>query len=421
MKRVLAGVGLVAALGIFGFIAWLNPTAAQFRFSPEQTVSVPLGWLLIFVFVAGVGFALLGVSLQQLGRRVRGWGARRRERQAVRAGEWQQSGAELAWDGEIERGRGLLKKAWRRQPDNAAAALALASSYLDTGEYAAARQVLEEAVSRAPNDLDARYALGEILRRSGERAEAIRMLETVCVQHPRAPRALLALRELYAETHAWNDAARVQETYLQAVSDNGRNSIERTRLLHFRYQAAAALEDAAARAEALSALVQSERDYLPAIVSLGDALIADDRADEARKVWEKAFKAQPRRVLIERLLAHPDTPRDRQRTLSLMQKYQQQLDPDTVYLLATNAALQDGQTDAAASSLKAVSKQDSPLVQRHWGEIHQRRGRVDEALQALARAADATALSTYRCKTCGRSNPEWTAHCPSCDSWDSYD
>jgi len=134
---------------------------------------------------------------------------------------------------------------------------------MDTGEYDAARLVLEEAVAIDANDADLRYALGEVLRRTGKTADAIRMLETIRVQHPRAPRALLALRELYDASNAWRDAARVQETYIQTLSDNQRAAAEREQLFYYQYQAAVEIGDAAERIEALTDLANDSRSFVP--------------------------------------------------------------------------------------------------------------------------------------------------------------
>lgn len=421
MRRILLGIAAVLALGLCFFIAWLNPNTVEFRFSTGRAITLQLGWLLIFAFLAGGLLAVFAVSLQQLGRRVAGWSERRRERQVARAGEWQESGTALAWDGDLGRGRSLLKRAWRRQPGNAAAALSLASSYMDTTEYATARQVLEEAIARCPHDADLRYALGEILRRSGESREAIRILETVRVEHPRAPRALLALRELYEDAGAWADAARIQEAYVETLPDSG-SPTERQRLLHYRYQAARSIEDPAARVEALAALVQIDRSFVPAAVALGDALVEAGRRDEAKKHWERSFRAEPRLIFLERLLRHLDEPRERQRIVSLLQKHRQQLDADAVHLLTARMALDDDDVDAAATELQAVARQDAPVVQRYWAEIYQRRGQSTEALRSFSRVADSSGslLTKYRCTACGRESTEWTGFCAGCDRWDTY-
>jgi tetratricopeptide (TPR) repeat protein len=422
MRRILLAVVVVAVLVVFGLLAWLNPGGVDFRFASDRSLRAPLGWLLIFAFVAGAGIAALAASLQRLGARLATIGERRRTKQALQVGEWQESGTALAWDGELDRGRSLLRKAWRRQPHNAAAALALASSYLDTAEYGAARLVLEEALAHDANDADLRFALGELLRRSGQRAEAIRMLETVHVQHPRSPRVLLALRDLYRESGAWSDAARTQEVYLHCLPEAGRNETEREHLLHLHYQTALAEADPERRLAALEAVAQEDRSFLPALVSWGDALVEAGRADEARKLWERALRSHAQLVLVDRLLTQADSGRERQRVLALAQKYRDGFDADGLHLLIARAALADGEVDTAAAELQAVSKQDTPITQREWAEVFRRRGQLEEALQSLQRAAQTppSSAATYQCVSCKRLREGWSGYCAACQHWDTY-
>jgi len=363
--------------------------------------------------------AVVGVALGNAGSRLGGWRARRSARHAAQAGAWHQTGEQLAWGGELERSRALLRKAWRRHPRNGAAALALASSYMDTGEYAAAHDVLAAAVAQDANDPDLRYALGEALRRRGDTADAIRMLETVRVQHPRAPRVLISLRELYRESGRWPEAADLQEAYVNTLPAEARVG-ERERLVRFRYLAALGLRDPVARLNALDALVQTDRSFVPALVSLGDALADAGRADEAQKLWERAFKSQQRLVFIERMLAHDATPRSR--AVALLGKYRDQLDPDSVHLLSARIALAGGEFDRASSELDAISRQDTPTVQRARAELLHRRGQHAQAWEALRRAADALgALATdHRCAVCGRFSEAWVGYCEGCEQWDTY-
>jgi tetratricopeptide (TPR) repeat protein len=421
MRRFFLGIAAVLAIALCFFIAWLNPSVVEFRFWTGRSVALQLGWLLIFTFLAGAILTVSGISLQQFGRRVGGWRERRRLRREERAGAWRESGAALAWDGDLHRGRALLKKAWRSGPEDAAAALALATSFADTGEYGAAREVLDEAVKHTPHDADLRYALSEILRRSGSIDEAIRMLETVRIQHPHAPRALVALRELYEQRRAWADAARIQEAYAAALSDGTRATAERQRLAYYRYQAALEIADPARRAAALAEIGESDRTFFPTVVSLGDALCESGRAEEAKKHWERAFRSVPRLVLIERLLAHAGDARERQRVIGLLDKQRPQLEPDAVHLFMARLALDRDDLEAAAAELQAVARQDEPVVQRYWAEVYRRRGQSAEALRSFARVADAEPLlGGYRCTACGSLSGEWTGYCAHCERWDSY-
>lgn len=420
MKRLLIFGAILVFIAAFVAIVVLNPGEVDFRPTHIHSFRPTLGVLLIVVFCVGVTVALLGGSLRNLGGALGNWRARRDARLAAQAGQWHQAGEQLAWGGELERSRALLRKACKRPPGNSAAALALASSFMDTGEFAAAQEVLEAAVARDAADPDLRYALGEALRRRGESSEAIRMLETVRVQHPRAPRVLISLRELYRETRRWKEAADVQAVYLQALPPaTPRGEVER--LVQFRYQAALALPDLDARLGALDAAVQSDRGFVPALVSLGDALAQHGRAEEAQKLWEKAFKQHPRLVFIERMLAQDDAART-QRAVSLLTKYRDQLDADSVRLLLARTALSEGDLVRASAELQAVTKQDSPTVQRVWAEILYRRGEVEKAWDALRRAADhlGAGAADHHCSVCGRLSEAWSGFCEGCERWDTY-
>jgi tetratricopeptide (TPR) repeat protein len=419
MKRILLVVGAIVLVAAVSALVWLNPNEVEFRPTHVHSFRSTLGLLVVFAFFAGLLVAVLGGVLRNAGSVVGNWGARRSARRATQAGAMHQAGEQLGWGGEVERSRALLRKAWRRHPGNGAAALALASSYMDTGEYVAAQEVLAAAVAEHANDPDLRYALGEALRRRGEGGEAIRMLETVRVQHPHAPRVLISLRELYRESGRWQEAADVQAAYVQTLPAEARVG-EQDRLARFRYQAALALHDPAARLAALDELVRSDRAFVPAIVSLGDALAGAGRADEAQKLWERAFKNQPRLVFIERMLALDAGPRSR--AVTLLGKYRDQLDLDSVRLLSARLALAAGDVDRADAELDAIERQDTPTVQRARAEILHRRGRHAEAWEALRRAADCLgALATdHRCAICGRLSEAWAGYCEGCERWDTY-
>jgi lipopolysaccharide biosynthesis regulator YciM/uncharacterized integral membrane protein len=422
MKKAILFVLGVAVILVFLYVFVLNTAAVEVRLTSHQSVSFPLGVLLVGAFVFGLVVAVLGIALLQAGRSLRTWPARRLERQTTRVAQWERVGNALAWEGDLQRARGLLEKAWRKQPGNSSAALALASSYIDTGEHETARRILTRAVSQGAADEDLRFALSEAARRTGDLPEAIRILETVRVQHPKAPRALRRLRSLYRESGRWQEAAEVQEAYVRCIPSGEPAQAEHHLLTQLRYQAAMSLKNPNVRGEALSALLQSGRTFLPAAVSLGDSLVAAGRIEEAIKQWDRTFRTTPRAVLIERILSQQTNAKDRQRTVAAMKKYQQEMGADSVHIIAARVALEDGDPAAAAAELDAVTRQTAASVQRLRAQVYRARNETDQAIEALTKLAEETgAQSTgYRCTSCGQVEPEWTGYCLACQSWDTY-
>jgi len=421
MKRGLLVLGGIALVALFALLIALNPGEVEFHPTHLHSFRPMLGVLLILTFCAGGALVLLGGGMRQMSVRMSDWRARRSARAATQAAAWHHEGEVAAWAGELERSRSLMRKAWRRHAGNSPAALALASSYMDTGEYVAAQEVLQAALDEDANDADLRYALGETLRRRGETFEAIRMLETLRVRFPHAPRVLISLRELYRDAERWREAADVQAAYLESLPAGARAG-EQTRLVELRYQAALALPEAADRAAALDAVVQRDRSFVPALVSLGDALTETGRVDEAMKVWEKALRAQPRLVLVERLLAHERSSREHDRILAMLGKHWDDLEGDGARLLLARAALASGGLDTAERELRAIGKQDAPTVQRAWADLHHHRGDHSAAWTALCRAADqlGAAAADHHCSACGRASESWEGYCRGCGRWDTY-
>lgn len=421
MKRILLLVGALALVAIVAATVFLNPSEVDFRPTHIHSFRPSLGVLLIITFVGGVVLAALGGALRSVSGRLATWGGRRAVRRSEQAEEWRRDGLRMVWEGDLDHGRSLLRKAWKRRPSDIAAALALASSYLDTGENTAAEEMLAAAVAYDASDPDLRFALGEALRRRGNLDEAIRMLETVRVHHPRAPRALITLRELYRERGDWKNAAEVQAIYLESLPSAVRER-EHATLVNFLYQAALALPEPAERRKALEALLQADRSFVPALVSLGDTLAEQGAAGEGRRVWEKAFKNVQRLVFIERLLATATTAREREQALGLLGKYGQSAAPDALHILLARSALDNDDPDRAEIMLARVSRQEDPVVQRCWADIYRRRGDQGGALSALVKAADALGAATieHRCSVCGQRQEAWAGYCEHCRRWDTY-
>jgi tetratricopeptide (TPR) repeat protein len=419
IKRVVGAAVALLVLGGLGALIWLNPAVVDFQFAREQTLRLPLGWLLVFTFGAGIVVALLLVSTQQLVRRLVGWRQRRREHAAGVVAGWERSALELGWQGEVERARALLHKAYRRGGDNQGAALALATSYMETGEPQRARQILEEAVTHDARDADVRVALAEALRRTGDLNEGIRMLETVRVQHPRAPRALLALRELYREAGRWDEAAQVQAAYVGGLPVAARNGIEGERVADLQYRAAITHPSPAARIEALTKILDAQRNHVPTVVALGEALVADGRGDEAVRLWERALRVVPCMVIATRLFTQQVASRERQRFLASLAKVSG-ITSDTVHYFGARAALEEGSYDGAATELEQLSDRSQPIVQRMWAEVHRQRGAIREAIKALVAAADAdpTKLGGFPCPACQRIAETPGSSMPACKYWD---
>jgi tetratricopeptide (TPR) repeat protein len=421
MKRVLAILVGVAMVCVAAYFTWLNPTTVEFRLSPARSVHAPLSALMLFAFVAGVLLILIVATIQAGRRAFLAWRLDRRQRQVARIDQWEERGERLVWEGDIHQGRSFLQRAWRHNPDRAQAVVALAASYRDTGELGRARQLLKDAADHHRTNPDVLLALAETYRSAGDHVARLEILERLRALHPRSPRVLRAMRDVYVELERWSEAAAAQQSLLSELEGTEGASSERERLTVLRYQAAISLPDPVARVEALEALADTRPQSLPILVSLGDGLLDSGRADEASMLWERTLRMTPRTVLVERLSAMATEPRHRERLRSLLRKLRaDDVRSDSLRLAMAQLYLADGVLDDVGRELEAVQNPDDAplLLQRLWGEVHRRRGQLEQAIAAYARASDSR--SQYMCSGCQRVAADWVAYCPQCGGWDSY-
>jgi predicted Zn-dependent protease/uncharacterized integral membrane protein len=422
MKRALAILVGTVLVCLVAYLSWLNPTTAQFRVTPARTVEAPLAALMAFAFIVGALMVLAVVMIQAGRRAFATWLHGREQRRIERVDEWETRGEDLVWNGRVQHGRALLHKAWQRRPESPHAVLALAASHRDTAEVHRARELLATAAERHHTHPDVLFALAEAHRAAGDRAACIETLERLRALRPHAPRVLRALREQYVHAQRWHDATVLQEALLGEMRDSANQAThEREYLTALRYQASIGLSDPGARIRALEALADTRTDSLPVLVSLGDALLAGSRADEASVLWERALRSTPRTVLVERLAAIATEQRHRDRLRALLRKLRSdQVRADNVRLLTAQLYLADGDADEAARELEALKDPSSapPLLHRLWGDVHRRRGHLEQAVVAYARASAASA--PYRCRVCERTAGQWAGYCPQCGGWDTY-
>jgi len=418
MKRAIAILVGVALVCLVTYVSLLNPAPTDFHLSDARSVQWPLGTLIASAFILGGVLVMAAVTVEASRRAILSWRAERRRRRNRRIDEWEERGEELIWHGDPQRGRALLQKAYQRRPDDTRTVLALAASYRDTGELHRARGVLFDAAAQQHTNPELLFALAETHRAAGERGPYLDVLERLRALHPRAPRVLCALRDAYTEGQRWDETAALQEALIGELRDVQSATRERDQLLHMRYQAALAVSPPAARAAALEAL--GERRAVPVLVSLGDALAASGRHDEASAVWERGLRQTPRTVFVERLVRLASEERHRDRIRALLRKLRPgDVHSDNLRLLLAELYFADGHLDAAARELEGLGpRSDLPaLASRLWGEIYRRRNDVDKALAAFA--AVMGPARAYTCVGCGWSGPEWAGRCPHCGAWDA--
>jgi tetratricopeptide (TPR) repeat protein len=414
---------IAATLIGLGYLLHLNPEQVTLRLSSTSEWSAPLAILLFAVFLLGAA-TTFAFSLVRAGRHALvGWRAQRGARRARRQQLRKEEGLGLSWLGELDKARSLLAKALRDRPDDLAAFLLFARTYLDQGEHQRALDILQEGLDTRGPDPKLLLFLAEAQRGLGALPAAIETLERARRADPASPHVLEALRDAHAAAGRWRDAARVQEELLPLLHDPAARADAERRLVGMRYESALQHPEPAARIAALRALLRAHPDFEPAAVKLGDALLEAGQPRQAERVWRRALARGARSGVparLERLLA--GGPRARRLEALTRRLVRRHPEDGTARLFRARQLVRAGSLDEAAAELAQVTPPWNALAGYHalLAELHVRRGAQDDAVTAFRHALAAVALGTFRCQVCGRHADEWQGFCPGCRSWSSY-
>jgi lipopolysaccharide biosynthesis regulator YciM len=295
---------------------------------------------------------------------------------------------------------------------------ALAADRLDE-----ARVLVEDSLAVHPDHPRLLALLATVSARQNEWRAATNLLERAVGVEPASPRLAAALRDAYARERRWAEAVRAEVGYLALLKRPDQIVAERARLLGLRYELALDRASADDRIKELYGLLWGAPAFLPAAISLGDALQFLGRLREAARVWLRAARIRPAPVLLERLeslyreLGRP------KKMVAVYRRLRRRSDSPLLLRRLVRFLLAEGAIEEAAAEIATASPKiaDDFETQLLRGEVERVRGNTDLALEAFRAAYDSVSTDhvSYLCSTCGRRSSDWEPRCPGCGAWDS--
>jgi tetratricopeptide (TPR) repeat protein len=172
------------------------------------------------------------------------------------------------------------------------------------------------------------------------------------------------------------------------------------------------------------AALRIDRDFLPALVALGDGYEAAGDRREAVRAWERAAETHPALPLLARL---ERVYRDEGRPSRMIALYRDALaragDDLGLAVALGRVYLELEMLDEAADQLEKVEVRapDLPLVHAYLGAVFERRGEVKAAFEEYRRALRLGHAFEWphSCAACGAGIAGWRERCERCRSWNT--
>jgi lipopolysaccharide biosynthesis regulator YciM len=282
-----------------------------------------------------------------------------------------------------------------------------------------------------PSGADDPHAV-DSMRRAREAQQAGRVEEArtlyryVLQRWPHHAGALRAMRDFAIEARDWDEAVAIQQRLLTAAPPADR-AVESEWLAVGYYELGRlelARNDPAAAINHFKAALRADRDFLPAVLALGDAYEAAGDHREAVRTWERAAETRPSLPLLarlERVYRREDRP---SRMIALYRAASERVPDDLALATALGRVYFELEMlDEAAEQFEKleVRAPELPVVHAFLGAVFERRGQSRDAFDEYRRALRLGHGFDWphRCESCGGSTPTWQDRCPQCHRWNT--
>lgn len=417
---------MLILFGVFFLFFWnLNPHDVTLYLFGNQEVTYPVAFVVVGGILIGLIIGFGAHIYSSLMTTWKHWKRDRGEKLNREIGAIYREGVDSLLSGDLKKARTLLQKALDRDPRRVETYIALASLHSQEGTPAEGLALLRKARDLDPQSHEVLFKVAALQEEQGQDEGAIATYQEIVGRERDNRKALRSLRDLYIKHRRWKDALDAQRQIFKAGPDTSRLAEEKEKLQYLRYEVARlALSEGAvdlAKSE-LKDLIRQMPEFTPAWVSLGDALAAQGRGDEAIKTWQDGYVAQGKSIFLSRL---EDYFMNREDPSSLLSFYRNILLERSHDLMARlfygKLCLRLEMVEEALDQFQAIEGAGLETRQVHMlmAETHRRRNRLHDAIAEYQKALGIGSKLTlsYVCDDCGTLSAEWDSRCPACGRW----
>ncbi len=422
MSKVVFAFTLAVIIAL-SILALENPVTVQLRFFQKGPVEIPLYMVMFGAFVLGALFVYVLLLLQGVRGVLLGRREKRIRKRDERSDAYRQEAMKRLRLGDLEKAKSLLEKATQLSPDNLEIYLDLADVLLEGKQYQEASDRYHHVFSMEPENIRGILGIAASSEGRGNFSEAEFYYGRVLEMEKGNPVALRALFAAQKAQKKWQDA---MET-LRILKKEGHVSAEGfdNALAVLWYEQGMKHEESGDLKGSISSFEKSlkeKSEFLPALLSLGEAYIRDGSPDRAVKIWENAllekFQLPLARALENYLIEHEGEK-------ALIQFYKKASSRNEfARLLLAKLYLRLDRVEEAETEISGMPDVEaSPSALIILAEIEKKR--LNEALAnqhyRLAMELLHHQLQAYRCHTCNTSHDKWMPQCRGCGARDTLE
>jgi lipopolysaccharide biosynthesis regulator YciM len=391
-------------------------------------VAVTVGLALLFCFLAGGAVVTLAKLSQEFGLMFERSRLRKATRKTEAIEEEYSRGLVAVLEGRDEEALAHFRAVLERDSRHFNTLLRIGEVLRDQERYAEAIEFHRKAHHIRSEDTQPLYALVEDHEAKGDIDRARAVLGRIIGINRHSIAAWRKLRSLHIKEGNWEKALEAhQRVERYADPRDPRDTADRRFGPGIRYEIAVQRLKSGENREAVAVLrrlLKENKEFIPAHVTLGEALREQGQEQQAVATWCEAFETTGSPVFLTVLEEHYLGREQPLAAIEALKRCISRARKDIVprfYLGKLYFRLE--MLDDAFATLSSLRGRAAYAPTLHYllGRIHERRHQFREATAEYRRVIKEKDLVQleYRCRACGETLMEWTGRCPACGEWNS--
>jgi len=332
-------------------------------------------------------------------------------------------------DGDMQESAKKLKETVSQDTDNIDAYIRLGDLLRKTGHAGNALQVHisllgRRSVPRAIN-MRVKKSLYEDYKSLGELSKATETLKELVYFYSEDKTLRKELLWIYEKRSMWQEAVDTKRMLVDLGTDEGRQG-----LATYQANVGITLLKRGKEAEAaryLRSALKSDKDCVPALISLGDVSYSKGDTREAISYWRKVIDVSPRYAFLT-LARMEKALFDQGKFGEMKELYEQFLSQNELNVSVRDALariyLKMGETESALSEFKRALEITPDYLPSREGlaKLYAMGGQSEAALKELLPVVETASKvgKHYHCASCGYKSTEFEWICPRCGETESF-
>ena len=390
--------------------------------------SVPLIALVLISTSIGIFATFFIAAVRDARRYLDSWQAQRVRKKEAKIEESYSKGYEAMFAECYEEAEELLTRVIGDDPAHLNALLRLGDIYYSKDDFRKAANFYLRAKEVKPRSIETLLSLVKSSEAQNKPQDSIKYLDSLLEIDEHNPGFLYRKRDIYESNNKWEEVMEVQGRILKCKLSPKNEERENEKLAGYKFELAKhhlATGEKDKAIKSLKAIIKTDKDFMSAYLTLGDAYIADNNNKEAEALLLKGYEETSSPVLLVRLEEHFISIGEPGTIIDIYQKAIHRYPNDlSLQFFMAKLYYRLEMIDYTSDAIDAidVAAFNHPGLHVLLGNVYERRSEYKQASKEFKKALNVGKLLVipYCCSSCGHISRKWSDRCPECKEWNNF-